>query len=75
MKSRLAIDRMSDGALWKRLRASLTLLDPKFVPITGGERQRVHGAFYDALACVRELEMRGVQLRLDVDTPQGSESK
>jgi len=62
----LAVERMSDAGLWRRLKGTLAILDPQSHPINAAERARKHGAYREARAIVAELEMRGVQLELDV---------
>ena len=66
--SSLAVDRMSDAALWRRLRDELALLDPADVPFTRSGRVRRQGAYSNCLAITHELKMRGVQLGLLADS-------
>lgn len=64
MPGRLAVGRMTEEQLWRRLRGALALLDPQLVPITQAERRRRYGAYREATDIVRELKMRGHQLSL-----------
>lgn len=60
---RLAVDRMTERGLYKRLRECLVDLDPSRQLATKGERQRRAEAWMEARELVNEIELRGVQLR------------
>ena len=62
----LAVDRMSEAALWNRLLSELLQLESDFPQ--GNNPATPAFTVKRALACARELRMRGTQTVLQIET-------
>jgi hypothetical protein len=63
-KGRLAVERMTDRALYDRLQVAIICLEPGRISINVAEKLARRGAYNEAKDIVRELKLRGTQLSL-----------